>query len=450
MDKLFLKMPCLSESKQYSRKEIYEKLFDKKVDKRYLETAVQKFLQLNRSMFEFLGIDTVVGGFDQELSVAFASSRYIGAIPVRMPYDGKVHKDFQVVPRFQTEENDFSHLTRMLSMLEYSICPEYDNSALLSLPLQLRPPVYYESVKYLDLFQKAQKHHWQKFNMITRNHSQPKASTQWNQYVLASYDPQKATVFPAHDNVPSVDHEEWRKLRYVLDIAVGAITDSSVPVSLKCKYDSSVKMALSSVKSIPASPVSHFEIRASDPPYIKALKQQANTLLRGNSTVCAAWRMDIAALFERFTQYVVQKSVEPLAGSIISNHKISAYGDLPVWGLKYIEPDILVRLNPWSIMADAKYKAHFYSQGKSSQILKDSFRDDLHQLLSYCAFEPQARKTGVLFYPSSSFGKRRFEFYDKFSGSQNSVYICGIPFDAFQANDTIMQLKELFSNIVKQ
>jgi len=47
MDNLFFKMPCLSESQELKSKEIYEKLFDKKVDKRYLESAVQKFLLLN-------------------------------------------------------------------------------------------------------------------------------------------------------------------------------------------------------------------------------------------------------------------------------------------------------------------------------------------------------------------------------------------------------------------
>lgn len=40
MEKLFFQMPCLSESHEIKSQEIFERLFDKKVDKRYLESAV--------------------------------------------------------------------------------------------------------------------------------------------------------------------------------------------------------------------------------------------------------------------------------------------------------------------------------------------------------------------------------------------------------------------------
>ena len=127
MDKLFCTLPCLSESKGFHNREIYERLFDKKVDKRHLEGQVRRFVDLNNKMFDFLGIKVVLEGVDNALTLSFHSSNYIGAIPVRMPYDGIAHKDFQVTPRFDTGVDVFSDLTRLLAALEYSISPEFSD-----------------------------------------------------------------------------------------------------------------------------------------------------------------------------------------------------------------------------------------------------------------------------------------------------------------------------------
>ena len=67
MGKLFYTMPCLSTSKEFSKKEIYEDLFDKKVDKRYLETAIRRFIDLNREMLNFLDIRVNIHGAGEHL-----------------------------------------------------------------------------------------------------------------------------------------------------------------------------------------------------------------------------------------------------------------------------------------------------------------------------------------------------------------------------------------------
>ena len=104
MEKLFFQMPCLSESYEIRSQEIYERLFDKSVDKRYLESAVQKFLLLNKKMFSFAGISLEMNGTGSNLSIRFRTTGYIGAIPIKMPYDGIAHKDFQIIPRFDNSD----------------------------------------------------------------------------------------------------------------------------------------------------------------------------------------------------------------------------------------------------------------------------------------------------------------------------------------------------------
>ena len=396
MNTLFCKLPCQSISKIYKNKEIYEDLFDKRVDKRYLESAVQRFINLNKKLFSFLGIEVELNGTDNDLSLSFRTSNYIGAIPVKMPYDGIAHKDFQVLPRFDNAKEVYSELTQLLSRLEYSIKPEHSELDLLNSPMQLQPPIYYEALKYIELFEKAYKYSWVKFDSANRTHSFPKASTDWTKYSVASFDPKNALVFPSRDSVLSTNHDEWKKLKYVFDIAKEQVTAPTVPSPIRLKYSEKVRNISSNVSEVKAISTDEMIIRAGDPQCIKDLKVQANIILRKSSNNCSAWRMDMAMLFERYVQSVVGKATRELTGTVISNAKFHGTGNMPSWGLRYLEPDIMIRIGNNLYMGDAKYKANFYSDELKSDVLKETHRADLHQLLAYCSFEPQSLKTGIL------------------------------------------------------
>lgn len=240
MDKLFLKLPCLSESREFTSKEIYEKLFDKKVHKRFLETAIQKFIMLNKKMFDFLGIEVLVNGSLNDLTLRFRTSNLIGAIPIRMPYDGICHKDFQVVPRFDSDKDSFSELTQILSELDYSIKPEYADGIPLSLSYQLRPPLYYEAVKYIELFEKAYKYSWRKFEVVEKKHIYPKANTNWTKHAIYSSDPRKALLYPSRNSILSTDHIEWRKLKYVFNVSRDIIINATVPAYIRFNYQQKI------------------------------------------------------------------------------------------------------------------------------------------------------------------------------------------------------------------
>ena len=448
MDNLFFKMPCLSESQELKSKEIYEKLFDKKVDKRYLESAVQKFLLLNKRMLDFLGIEAMLSGADRDLSLCFKTSNQIGAIPIRMPYDGIAHKDFQVVPRFDSEKETFDELTQLLSSLEYSITPEYADGEPLTLPLQLRPPLYYEAAKYVELFEKAYKYAWVQFEVVNREHSYPKSNTNWAKHAARTVDPRKALQFPAKDSIFSMNHKEWQELKYVFNIAQGIITNLTVPASLRLKYQGRVMSIQRKVASIAARRADLLLIHASDPACIKDVKTQANILLQKDSTICMAWRMDMAEPFERYVQHIVTNSIKGLSGTVIYNGKIAGKGNIPRWGLKYLEPDIMIKFSNSIYIADAKYKAHFYARGIKSDTLNETHRSDLHQLLAYCSFEPQSHKTGILFYPAKTLSFQKIQYSDRIGRICNKVILCGLPFEIEEMKNVTIKIKELFQNDV--
>lgn len=446
MEKLFFQMPCLSESYEIRSQEIYERLFDKSVDKRYLESAVQKFLLLNKKMFSFAGISLEMNGTGSDLSIRFRTTGYIGAIPIKMPYDGIAHKDFQIIPRFDNSDHVFSDLTQLLSKLEYSISPEYADGEALSLPIQLRPPMYYEAAKYIDLFEAAQKQHWVKFEVVKGIHHFPKSNTDWSKHSRTSSDPIKALNYPSSDSILSANHCEWQELIYVFDIAKSIILQQNVPESIRYKYRSRIIALQKKNASIKSRATNFITTHASDTHTIKEVKHQANTLLQKGTTSCVAWRIDMAKLFERYAQYVVETSLRGFDGTVISNSKIQGRGQIAQWGLKYLEPDMMVKCGTSYFMADAKYKAHYYAFGQNSEILKETHRADLHQLLAYCSFLPEKNKTGVLFYPSNRPSCRKINYLEQLGGINNTVYLYGIPFGINGIDVSANAVRQLFVN----
>ena len=449
MGKLFYTMPCLFASKEFSKKEIYENLFDKKVDKRYLETAIRRFIDLNREMLDFLDIRVNIHGAGEHLSLSFDSSKYIGAIPIRMPYDGIVRKDLQIKPKFNKSPNVYSDLTQILSKLEYSIEPEYSDNQLCN-PIQLKPPVYKEAMRYIDLFESACRSSWRKFDIRDRTHSYPKSSTNWQKYSVSSADPRKALIFPSRDSILTTNHEEWQELRYVFDCACRIISAMDIPISIRYQYQQKIRKLVNEVSNVKPKFIKLIAINSHDPKNIIQLKKQANILLKNESTECTAWRIDMAELFERYVQTIVVRAVRELSGVVYPNKKIDGEGYIPSWGLKYLQPDITIRIGNNIYMADAKYKANYYVQSKESEILKETHRADLHQLLAYCSFEPQfSNKIGILFYPANKTNYSVINYSaGNFGGMTNKVILCGLAFGNNEMDTAYLQVKKLFQNSI--
>ncbi|WP_044917201.1 5-methylcytosine restriction system specificity protein McrC [Butyrivibrio sp. WCE2006] len=445
MGKIFLQMPCLSESKTYTDRQIHEELFDKKSDYRYLESSIQTFLDINIDVFDFAGIHAEVNGSGKSISIKFISGGYVGAVPVRMPYDGVSRKDIQIFPRFENQKDNYSELFKILDKIDYSDELEYMNNRYLNLPFQLKPPIYNEAMEYIRLFEEASRYRWRKFENIKNMLNIPSGGTDWNEYARNSYDPKKRLEYPSKRNVLSINHKEWQELVYVLELACEILNDQAVPVDIRLGYQRYFKTVIYNARNIKPEPVKEISFHAKDPDCIKRLKKQAVIILHKNSTTCAAWRMDMSKIFERYVQYLLKKSTEELAGREYNNPKIHARGDRMRWGLKYLEPDMVSVINNGIVFEDAKYKSHLYSYNSDSELLKETFRSDLHQIVAYCAFEPADNKKGVLFYPAAEFRKYETLFETPLSSANVRIFLCGIPFCDEAEEETIVKLKEIMA-----
>ncbi len=73
---------------------------------------------------------------------------------------------------------------------------------------------------------------------------------------------------------------------------------------------------------------------------------------------------------------------------------------------------------------EAKYKSHLYNKFGVSELLKDDYRRDLHQLLAYSSFNTAKEKTVFLCYPSTRVEIKETKYFNSGTGSRLG---CSLP-----------------------
>lgn len=110
--------------------------------------------------------------------------------------------------------------------------------------------------------------------------------------------------------------------------------------------------------------------------------------------------------------------------------------------LRYLEPDIVLKFAEMQIIVDAKYKSYLYHKHSKSDTLRESSRNDLHQLLAYTAFSTEKKKHCVLVAPFSRFERSKMKYRSAFSDATIEISCLGIPFSASSLSETVNQLSK--------
>lgn len=416
-----------------------------KCDKRYPEQAIQRFIILNKTVFAFLGITASLVEKNYEKGLCLTASNFVGAAPLRTPLSGKYYTDIQITSRFKENVSELAYLLK--EILE----PSYLDIKLL-FPSYLRAPYYFDCINYFHSFIKAIYEPWNKFNTVTKIESHPCSSTDWSKYVNKSVNPSYALKFENRKNVLLRDHREWQELVYVLYIAISEFESEKTPLAIKQRYSSLVstlKNYLYEHRSI--KPVQMFHIQTSEPTKIKELKNNANKLLSNDLSNGKAWRIDSAEMFERYVQYVLTQVSKQCGAHVKSNPKFPIKGSfIPAWSLKYLEPDIVIKKADSLYFADAKYKSHMLNTKSSSEVIKETFRSDLHQILAYSSFDRGKDKTAMIIYPCDRFKKIQLTASNPIVNVYTQILLIGLPLTISCLDSAIEQLVKIIRNAPDQ
>lgn len=450
-ENIFLEVPCLTEKSQSISGLFLAKKWFKKADKRYLSEYLQKFIDYNKDSFDFLQVTPKIEGSGKGVSVNFKSDHFIGAIPLRSPDTGKQMGDFVVKPRYTSATDQFSEYVEIVNLLEKEILPEFKHSIPLLSQNNMRPPLYLEATKFVNLLETAIKTKWNKFQTIKKIYRYPKSQVDWKEYVEKEFDPMKRLLFPCQDNILSEFHSEFFELKYTYGIAKREIISFNTPLSIKYQYRDTVTYLDNALYEFPEKLTNELHIHLSDPVIIKKLKIQGNKILKGNFEEATSWRIDFSLLFEKYVQFIFNQISLEIGATQLNNYKIRRSSHFnPLWSLNYLEPDIILMKNNLDIVIDAKYKSHLFNLKSISEELKDEHRKDLHQLLAYTAFTKNKNKVGILCYPYNEQYISELDYIFPFSNTKSKIVLLGIPLHKSKLNDLKKLILTYLSEIERE
>jgi hypothetical protein len=436
---VFCEIPCLSEvSPPLDGLYLHKKWF-KTGDKRTIGQHLQKFVNYNQSSFSFLGVQPSINGVDQNINLTFRSSNYIGTAPLRSSVTGKQIGDFVVIPRFQTKNT----YIELLDYLGNEINPEYFDGLPLASRKNFRPPLYLEAIKFIRLLEKLVQFDWIKFANFEKKLSTPSGQVNWHKYVLDSWSPEKRLLFPSRINTLNEFHIEYSQIKFVYNLCRNEINSNGTPIKIKSLFKD-IFLFLDS-RLYPHNPksISKFTENPSERTLIRELKKSGNNFLSSNISNDTGWRIDFSIVFEKYVQKIFHEISKETGHKFSANirFKSSGFGNLG-WSLSYFEPDLILHRDQNLVFIDAKYKSNILNKSSKSEILKEEHRKDLHQLLSYCAFDSEKNKLGILCYPSNKFECHEKRYTNPLNGTENIVRLVGIPLDISELKSCKRQIQE--------
>jgi len=449
---VFLSLPCLQEkSNPISAKELVKKWFKGSKTRITNEGVLQDFIRLNSSLFNFLGVTPIVSGSYNDLEISFRTENYIGAIPLKSPITGKPFADLIVYPRYLNESKDnVNDYVEIIYLLKNEIKPEFFESSDLLTRKHVRPPLYYECVKFIDLFFLAIKNHWVKFDSKEEKFRFPKGMIDWNIYIKTEWDPFQKLDFPCRINWLNEFHDGIKELLYVLNLSEEIIYAHGTPIRIRSQVRKKLVLINKVLSGYQPKEIKKIIIRNSDPEIIRQTKLQANKILQSETDTNKAWRVDFSNIFEKYIQYLFSQLAKKIGWTTRSNSRFENISrNTPAWGLRYLEPDLIIFRKEKSIAVDAKYKSHFLNLESNSEYLKEEHRSDLHQITAYCAFQSSEHKLGFLCYPATSINYKRLTYQNNFLTSDVAIYLLGIPITSSGIQDVQREIEKLFTGIVR-
>lgn len=445
---VFAEVPCLTERSDLLTGIALQKKWFKSADKRIIGQYLQKFIDYNAVHFNFLGVNPFIVGTDQNTSIAFRSSEFIGAIPLRASDTGKQIGDFVVMPRFIGRDR-FEDYIEILNLLGTEISPEVIDSLPLASGKNFRPPLYLEAVKFITSLEALLVKPWRKFDNVEKVFNQPVGQINWNKYLNSEFKVEDRLKFPIRKNILSEFHYEYSEIRFVFDLCKIELLSSNTPQRIK----NTVKNRLSFIEEKlylhkPKS-TNFISIKSSDNPTVKNCKEQSNKILNFNLVDSTAWRVDFSDVFEKFIQHIFKEVAKETGGKLFANFKFhSKISNRYSWELRHIEPDAIFQKQNCFVFIDAKYKSNLYNKFDNSKTLKEEHRRDLHQILAYSSFSKTDFKYSFLCYPSDSTEIKKIIFKNGLNDTVNIIFVFGVPLKKESINEAKKLLTKELNSIL--
>jgi len=118
------------------------------------------------------------------------------------------------------------------------------------------------------------------------------------------------------------------------------------------------------------------------------------------------------------------------------------------WELHHLEPDAVLQKGDLSISIDAKYKSNLFNKYESSDLLKEDYRRDLHQVLAYSSFGREADKIAAICYPSSEVETKTTHFTNGVNSAATALLLVGLPLNRQVIPEAVRKLTDKINSLI--
>ena len=199
-------------------------------DKRYGVDTLRRFVALNKSAFDFIGVRANIDSSLGKALLQLSSSNYAGSIPLLSPKDGKPYEDLTIRGRFRED------ISGLLTFVQGSLLPEYHSSLPDIQDFTVEPPFYFECCRFIDFWKHVERSQWCKFEVIDRDRDLPTSGTRWEVYAQRSFAPEMAMRYLTRENRLSKLHSEFKQLVTVLLFAISEVQKIQTPIAVRSRY----------------------------------------------------------------------------------------------------------------------------------------------------------------------------------------------------------------------
>lgn len=419
-----------------------DELYRRKVvlDKRFPASGIERFLQINAPALKFVGVRGRYNGDRRHSLLEFETSNYVGSVNLLNAL-GTPLGDLFVSPNYIGGDSSFQELIELSLHCGIDKLVEFDQRLP---PVQCKSPyespLYKENVEFIEAFGQLMRASWCKFCYTKFESTTVVGDVDWNLYACSSHDPHRRLIFPTSSSLSTHHHKEFKQLCSLFDQAKACLEAPATPHNYRNRVAELLSRLSLQVRGVSREKPDLFHSGATDLPIVKRIKEIANRIILQKHSQSYAWRIDVALFFERYVQWIFEQTAKRIGGEMFCNPKYAGHGANFDWLLHYLEPDIVLKFAETQIIVDAKYKSYLYHKRSKSDTVRESFRNDLHQLLAYTAFSTEKKKHCILVAPFSRFEVSNIQYRSPFSDATVEIYCIGVPFSTSSLSETIDQL----------
>lgn len=419
-----------------------DELYRSKVvlDKRFPASGIERFLQINAPALRFIGATGRYNGDRVHSPLEFETTNYVGNVNLLNAL-GTPLGDLLVSPNYMGSDSSVQELIDLSLHCGIDKLVEFDQSLpLIQSKSPYESPLYKENVEFIEAFGHLMRASWCKFSYMKFESTTVVGDVDWNLYACSSHDPHRRLIFPTSSSLSTHHHKEFKQLCSLFDQAKSCLEAPATPHNYRNRVAELLRRLSLQLRGVSREKPDLFHSGATDLPIVKRIKEIANRIILQKHSQSYAWRIDVALFFERYVQWIFEQTAKRIGGEMVCNPKYAGHGANFDWLLHYLEPDIVLKFAETQIIVDAKYKSYLYHKRSKSDTLRESFRNDLHQLLAYTAFSTEKKKHCVLVAPFSCFEVSKIQYRSPFSDATIEIHCLGVPFSTSSLSETIDQL----------